>query len=235
MTLAELISQAHHLLIDFDGPICSVFAGYPAVAIADKLREIIRRHCGGMLPPGLAELHGDPLRLLVDVAQLGDDELTRRVADACRDAEATAVNSAAATPGADEVLRTASGSGRRVTVVSNNATAAIGDYLQAHELSPHVAGIAARFDGMNPRLLKPHPFLVQRAIDGADEPSSRALFIGDSITDIEAGIAAGIPTIGYANKPGKHQRLTDAGATVVIDSMRLLAAELRSTTARPAQ
>ncbi|MEU4564892.1 HAD family hydrolase [Actinoplanes sp. NPDC023936] len=235
MTLAELIGQTRHLLIDFDGPICSVFAGYPAPAIADELREIIRQHCGGTLPPELTEPHGDPLRLLVDVAELGDDELTGKVTDTCRDAEVTAVKSAAGTPGAEEVVRIASAAGRRVTVVSNNATAAICDYLQSHGLSPYVVGVAARFDGMDPRQLKPRPFLLERALDGTGAPRKSTVFIGDSATDIEAGIAAGVATIGYANKPGKHQKLADAGADVVIDSMRVLAAELRSTVARAAQ
>jgi HAD superfamily hydrolase (TIGR01549 family) len=233
MTLAELLSQARHLLIDFDGPICSVFARHSAAVVADELREVIRRRCGGTLPPELAELHGDPLRLLTDVAALGNDELTGKLAEACREAEVTAVKSATATPHAADVLRAASAAGYRVTVVSNNATEAIGDYTRLHGLSPYVDGVAARFDGMDPRLLKPHPFLLERALASTDSPHVSAVFIGDSVTDIEAGRAAGIPTIGYANKPGKHQRLAAAGAEVVIESMQVLAAEIRSTTARP--
>jgi phosphoglycolate phosphatase len=43
--------------------------------------------------------------------------------------------------------------------------------------------------------------------------------VGDSITDVEAGLAADIWTIGYANKPGKDEALRDAGADAVLDSM----------------
>jgi phosphoglycolate phosphatase len=64
------------------------------------------------------------------------------------------------------------------------------------------------------------------------QPAS-AVFIGDSVTDIEAGQAASTPTIGYANKPGKHQRLTAAGADAVIDTMRSLAQALQSVAAGP--
>ena len=38
------------------------------------------------------------------------------------------------------------------------------------------------------------------------------MFVGDSESDVMAGRAAGIPTIGYANRPGKRQRLAEAGA-----------------------
>ncbi|MBB2945342.1 phosphoglycolate phosphatase [Actinoplanes lutulentus] len=233
MTLADLVGSAGFFLIDFDGPICSVFAGHPAPVVADDLRDVIRRHNGGELPTKLAEPHGDPLRLLVDVGELGDDELTGKVANASRDAEVTAVQSAAPTQGADEVLRAASLTGRKVAVVSNNATTAIGEYLALHGMASYVDGIASRFDGMDPCLLKPHPFLLERALSSAGVPRDRAVFIGDSVTDVEAGRAAGIRTIGYANKPGKQQRLTDAGADIVIHSMRALAAELLSTATRP--
>ncbi|AWK08358.1 hypothetical protein SSP531S_51950 [Streptomyces spongiicola] len=42
------------------------------------------------------------------------------------------------------------------------------------------------------------------------------------MTDIEAARAAGTMSIGYANKPGKAERLGQAGATVVIEDMAQL-------------
>jgi hypothetical protein len=47
------------------------------------------------------------------------------------------------------------------------------------------------------------------------------------------GRAAGVRTIGYANKPGKRDRLTDAGADIVIDSMQALAVSLCHAAANP--
>ncbi|TCM42499.1 hypothetical protein EV648_11029 [Kribbella sp. VKM Ac-2568] len=43
--------------------------------------------------------------------------------------------------------------------------------------------------------------------------------IGGHVSDVTAAIAAGSRNIGYANKPGKHADLTDAGADAVIDRM----------------
>jgi len=40
------------LLIDFDGPVCSLFAGTPAASIAARLRTVITRE-GVALPPAI--------------------------------------------------------------------------------------------------------------------------------------------------------------------------------------
>ena len=37
--VAGLIAQARYLLLDFDGPVCDIFAGLPAAAIAGRLTD----------------------------------------------------------------------------------------------------------------------------------------------------------------------------------------------------
>jgi beta-phosphoglucomutase-like phosphatase (HAD superfamily) len=179
VTLTNLLVNADCLLIDFDGPICSVFAGYPARAIAEAMRALAQERGGAELAPVFADLPFDPLEILVAVAAVADDSLIREVSDACRDAEVKAVASAAPTLGAADVLRTAHAAGRSVAIVSNNSSAAIEAYLHRHDLLQYVAGIAARFDGMDPRLLKPHPFLVEQGPAAAQASRDAAIFIGD--------------------------------------------------------
>jgi phosphoglycolate phosphatase len=58
---------------------------------------------------------------------------------------------------------------------------------------------------------------------GRSWPAESAAIVGDSITDVEAGPAADIWTIGYANKPGKDEAMRDAGADAVLGSMAELA------------
>ncbi|MEV6600439.1 hypothetical protein AB0M36_26855 [Actinoplanes sp. NPDC051346] len=94
MTLAALVGRAQCLLIDFDGPICSVFAGHPAATVAQELHDIIRDRLDGELPPSIAAWDADPLQILGQVDALSDDELTRAVADACQDGETTAAATA---------------------------------------------------------------------------------------------------------------------------------------------
>jgi hypothetical protein len=39
----QILAETEVLLLDFDGPICSVFAGLPAPVIADRLRRTLSR------------------------------------------------------------------------------------------------------------------------------------------------------------------------------------------------
>jgi phosphoglycolate phosphatase len=108
-------------------------------------------------------------------------------------------------------------------VVSNNSAEAVRAYLAARRLGDLVASVVARYDGMDPRLLKPDDHLVRMALTELASPPAAAVFIGDSRSDIDAGRTAGVPTIGYANKPAKRQGFLDAGADAVIDTMTELA------------
>ncbi|MGW3615296.1 HAD family hydrolase, partial [Micromonospora sp. NPDC005163] len=53
------------------------------------------------------------------------------------------------------------------------------------------------------------------------------VLVGDSTTDIQAAQAAGVGSIGYANKPGKSEALTQVGADAVIRQMTELSTALR--------
>jgi phosphoglycolate phosphatase len=224
VNLIDLLARKPCLLLDFDGPICAVFAGYTTEAAASELRAVIADRRGSV-PHMIDEVGAHPLGILRRVAGLGDPELTRAVADTCRDAEVRAVATAAPTPGAGDVLRAAHDGGRQVAIVSNNSGEAVRTYLDAHDLNGYVDHIAARYDGMDPHRLKPNPHLVDAAISALRARSADAILVGDSDSDIEAGRAAAIVTIGYANKPGKRERL--ANADTVIDTMTELADALR--------
>jgi len=57
--LDAIVSATRHLLLDYDGPICSVFAGLPAHIIAGRLRKLLGDHT--RLPAGIARTP-DPSR-----------------------------------------------------------------------------------------------------------------------------------------------------------------------------
>jgi len=215
-TLANLMSRAEVLLLDFDGPICSLFAGYPASVIADELRAIAASR-------GFTVTADGPLSLFREVELLGDVQLSSQIADALRHAEMKAVTGATPTPGADAVLLAARESRRRVAIVSNNSRHAVDAYLAEHRLNEHVDLVVGRRDQMPAQLLKPNPHLVKIALTRAHVKADAAVFVGDSVTDVEAGKAVSVATVGYANKPGKRARLTSAGAHAIIDTMIELA------------
>ena len=87
--------------------------------------------------------------------------------------------------------------------------------------------IAAR-PSHDPALLKPSPHLINEAIFGLDANPAESALVGDSFTDIEASHSAGVASIGYANRPGKRERMTELRAGAVITSMADLALSLRS-------
>ena len=53
------------------------------------------------------------------------------------------------------------------------------------------------------------------------------------MTDIQGAHLASVQSIGYANKPGKRERLTAAGAGAIINSLADLALRLRARVANP--
>jgi beta-phosphoglucomutase-like phosphatase (HAD superfamily) len=65
-----------------------------------------------------------------------------------------------------------------------------------------------------------------------DADPAAATLVGDSFTDIEAAHSAGVASIGYANKPGKRERMAELRAGAVITSVADLALSLRAHPAK---
>lgn len=217
--LAQVIDRADHLLFDFDGPLCDVYAGLPSATVAEHLRELIAAQ--GTAVPAFLMVERDPLEVL-RFADRVDPPLGVEVEAALRAAEVTAVQSARATPGARQALLACRRAGRGVAVVSNNSRAAVQAYLRAHDLLQVVDHVTGRTQP-DPSLLKPDPHLILAAVAALGARVEKTAVIGDSVSDIEAAHAASAVAIGFANKPGKRDRLSNAGADVVVDSMVQLA------------
>jgi phosphoglycolate phosphatase-like HAD superfamily hydrolase len=65
-----------------------------------------------------------------------------------------------------------------------------------------VDGIVGR-DESDPELMKPSPYLVRGAVSILDAHPAECAFVGDSTSDMLAGRLAGVPVIGYADKPAR--------------------------------
>jgi phosphoglycolate phosphatase len=212
----DLLAQARALLLDFDGPVCSVFAGITDHVVADQLRGILADGGHTNLPKTVATSN-DPFDVFRYAATLGQDE-ARYVEAAFTAHEVEAIPTATPTAGAHDLIQTWHQSGRPLAIVSNNSTTAIGVYLDLYGLRPSVDAIAARTNA-EPAHLKPHPFLLHQAHTALDIAPAECVFIGDSLTDLDAADAAGVPFIGYANKPGKHARFAKAEADAITDAL----------------
>lgn len=214
--LASILAPVRHVLLDFDGPVCSVFAGFPAAGVARRLAELLTGPDG---PPPGHELT-DPLAMLRHIADMRPDLVPAADAALMR-LEVEAVAQARPTEGAVAFLEACAATDRQVWLVSNNATAVLDRYVDTHQLKSLVAGCFGRVPG-RPQSMKPSPELLLATLRAAHAKPADAIFIGDAVRDIEAAHAAGMSAIGYANKPGKAEALAAAEAVSVVATMKAL-------------
>lgn len=229
--LEDVIGQVDALLLDFDGPVCRLFAGYPNTRAAKVERDFLSTH--GIEVPTESVGTSNPLRLL-QWTGTHQPALIADVEECLLVAERTAARTAAPTVHADKVLKNASESGLGVAVVSNNSAPAVRTYLDTHGLSAYVSAVCGRVPG-HPELMKPNPHLVVRASRLLGARTDRCVLVGDSATDVEAARAAGARSVGYAKAPDRVAVLESAGAEVVIEDMATLADAITNVTSRAEQ
>jgi phosphoglycolate phosphatase len=210
--LQRIIGPTRHLLLDFDGPVCSLFAGMSAGTVAEKLRR--RLAAGGVAIPAEVRSTSDPLEVFRAVAARGR-EVGQRAQRELTLLEARAVTTAQPADGAAELIAAARQSGRSVSIVSNNSGQAVATYLNQHLLARYVSAVIGR-DDPDPAHMKPSPYRVRQALQMLRAAPAECVLVGDQVSDITAAHAADLAAIGYANKAGKDERLTQAGADAVI-------------------
>jgi HAD superfamily hydrolase (TIGR01509 family) len=219
-SIAQILADTGPILLDFDGPICTLFATTPAPLIAQQLRHTLTGH-GAPIPPHIAS-QTDPLQVLRYTATLGDPTLTLLVDDQLRQAELDAITGATPTPHARELITAAHHARRPLAIISNNSEPAIHAYLTNHHLTLYIRHVTGRAHG-RPDLMKPNPAPILATVTALNTTPAACVMIGDSPTDIQAGHAAGVHTIGHANKPGKLQALISAGADAITEGTHGLA------------
>jgi len=227
--LRGIIQKSEAILFDFDGPVCSVFAGSPPHEVAAGLIRILRDH--QQPDETLRDFHtNDPLEVLRYSERFGP-AVVGLIEDALIAAELHAIRAATPTPGGAQSIRNCVDSGRLAAIVTNNSAEAVDDYIASHGLLQLVHVIVGRHHG-RPDLMKPSGEPLKRALEALAVDASVAVFVGDSPSDIVAGRAAGTVCVGLANKPAKWRRLS--GADSVIGDMAVLADQLDASPARRA-
>jgi phosphoglycolate phosphatase-like HAD superfamily hydrolase len=76
---------------------------------------------------------------------------------------------------------------------------------------------------------KPEPDIVQVALERAGVDVAHAVFVGDTVWDVEACKRAGVPTIAVLSGGVSRAELETAGAQAVFDNPRDLCEHLDST------
>lgn len=219
MSDVSALLRPRALLLDFDGPVCSVFAGHSAHTVGVAMRRFLEAR--EVTLPGQFDADRDPIKLLAWVGRT-HPHLTIEADDFLQAQETASVESAAPTPGAADVIARTHADGTKVAIVSNNSSPAIVRYLDLHNLSDKVAIVMGRPYG-HPELMKPDPHVVRETIVRLDGVMpAEAVLIGDSPSDIRAAHATDVWAVGYAKTPDRRAGLLDAGADLVIDDMRVV-------------
>lgn len=210
--LRELFDSATCVLFDFDGPVCRLFAGYPAENVAaDLLKRLRQQGREGLLSPREAA-SGDPHAVLRALARINPrSPYLKGLEAALTEHELRAAEAAEATPYADELIRALEAREYGLAVTTNNSASVVRRYLTPRGLvdcfGPHIHGRTQDL-----LRLKPDPDCLQRALDSTGVPASRALMIGDTPADWEAARKAGVAFVGYARNAEKRNALLEAGA-----------------------
>lgn len=213
-TVAQVLADTGPILLDFDGPICAVFATIPDHTVAAKLRRILAAH-NVDIPPHI-QAENDPLAILRFTATIGSPELTIKVEDELCAAELAAVDGAKPTPYAREVIVAGHQAGRPIAIVSNNSAAAIKRYLDTHRLTRYITAVVGRTHA-DPNRMKPNPEPILHGVQAIKAEPPACVLIGDSVSDVEGGRAAGVRTIGFANRPDKRAPLVAAGVDAITE------------------
>jgi HAD superfamily hydrolase (TIGR01549 family) len=216
--LHRLLNEADALLLDFDGPICSVFSGFPAPVVAQQLRDILEAGQHTDLPAEIEKAE-DPFDVFRYAATLGAHE-ARYIEAALRAHEVEAVTTAEPTSGAHDLIHTWISAGRRLAIVSNNSTEAVSSYVYLHGLPAEI--VVASRTSSDPKNLKPNPTLVYEAISSLAIAKEHCVFVGDSVSDMQASKEAGVTLLGFANKQQKIYDLAIYEPHAVVTNMNML-------------
>ncbi|MFB7286456.1 HAD family hydrolase [Actinacidiphila glaucinigra] len=207
------------VLLDFDGPICRLFAGHPASVAASRLKA--RLGDLSLLPPELAGTD-DPHGLLWEIATGSGGnarEVSAELNALLAKEEVVAAASATVTPGTADLVRGLRARGLHLGVVSNNGWEAIRNVLLAtHLLELFDGPIVGRPD--DARLMKPDGFMLREAVKQLGTKPERCLFVGDSWRDAEAARQVGVNFVGYAKSARKRREMTKANAKRVVSRMQ---------------
>lgn len=221
-TAAELVASATAILLDFDGPVTQLIPP----PLNRQLAEATRRPLSGLALPSAVAQTSDHLAVL-RYAGTSAAPMLRAVERIAEAGEVNAAQRSELTEGALEFLTWCTSSNKRVAVVSNNSGEAVTAFLTRRSLDSLVTSIVGRVRE-RPRLMKPAPHLVERALRELDADAAEAVLIGDSTSDVEAAHACGVRCIGFAKgSAARAVRLRETGAEAVVLSMQELAPEPR--------
>jgi len=220
--LDDILRRARHLLLDFDGPVCTLYAHEPARLAADRLRAILAAHTPDQ--PGTIAATADPLAVLAyaatvsfELAQEAEAELTRCELDAAATAQPAGYS--------HDVITSAREGHRTVTVISACSARAVHAYLDRASLDELVDLVIGRAGDAPDSAAEQK--LIGRALNALRADPATCALVADSASLLAGARANDVATITYARRPAVRN-LTSAHAEATITSLADLVLRLRA-------
>jgi HAD superfamily hydrolase (TIGR01549 family) len=165
------------------------------------------------------------------VSTLVGEQAEHDLGDELRDAEGSEyqqlIGEVEPMKGAHELLGELKQKGHAIILASSAEQADAERYIDLLQASEFVDAYTTSADV---KASKPEPDIVNAAIEKAGGGS--AVMIGDSTWDCKAATRANVPSIAVLTGGFSEQELTEAGASIVFDSVEHLRSHLRNTTLR---
>jgi HAD superfamily hydrolase (TIGR01509 family) len=154
------------------------------------------------------------------VADLIGEQGEEEDGEAIREAEGRAygelIGEVQAMHGASELLHELRKDGLKVILASSAKAEEVEHYLDLLGARDLVDGWTTAADVTR---TKPHPDLVDAALEKAGSDGGAAVMVGDSTWDVKAAEAAGIPTLAVLTGGFSEAELREAGAAEVVESI----------------
>lgn len=167
------------------------------------------------------------------LAELLGDELAEQVGDRANEAHQehyqAAFDQLRAFDGARDLVRAVAGRARAVLVTSAS-TPELEALRATLDIEDDLAVVTSAADVDT---AKPEPDIVQVALDRAGVRASDAVFVGDTVWDVEAAGRAGLSCIGVLTGGIGEAELREAGAVAVYDDVAALLAGLDTSPLAP--
>jgi len=215
---SSLIERAETVILDIDGTLVDTnyhhaIAWHRALKAHGHRVQLweIHRHIG---------MGGDQIvEALVGAAAERDhgDEIREEEGEAYEEL----IGEVDAMEGASELLGELSAAGRRTVLASSAKPEEVDHYLDLLDARELVDAWTTAGDV---EATKPAPELIETALEKVGGEAGSALLIGDSIWDVRAAEAAGVPTLAVLTGGFSESELRDAGAADVVREISQLLA-----------
>ena len=132
------------------------------------------------------------------------------------------LHSVVAFPGAGDLLRATKRAGLRVVLATSASDKEVKHLRAAIDADDVVDAVTTTDDA---DVSKPDPDIVQTALDKAGLRPDRAIFVGDTVWDVEAARRAGLDCVCVLSGGISRAELQEAGAVAIYDDVAALLAD----------